>query len=164
MSDTENVSAEVRELIELVLKEPVDIGTNVALPAESNTVPNATDKSIQSMDTESEIPAVNSKGENQAVGDPVIGTDNRQTHSISAPETDLRVIESNALRLIAQYGSDSDSEEEELSDDDGSASSEDVVAIDNVEGVLQKTITNGNYRVISSDSEERYARKTQCCW
>ncbi|XP_037039897.1 H/ACA ribonucleoprotein complex non-core subunit NAF1 [Bradysia coprophila] len=151
MSDTENVSAEVRELMELVLKEPIESATNVTLlPVKENTVPNATDQSIQSMDTDSDVPVVNAEIPQADIPQSV--TESMRTHITPAPDTDLRVIESNALKLIAQYGSDSDSEEEVS--EDGSSSSGEVVAIDDVEEVLQKTITAGNYRVISSDSEE----------
>lgn len=162
MSDTENVSAEVRELMDLVLKEPVESGVDVALqPVKENKMPTETDKSIQPMDTEPEEPVLNTDTKNQHEVVPITQAKTSQIHITPAPETDLRVIESNALKLIAQYGSDSDSEEE-LSEDD-TASSDEVVAIDDVEEVLQKTITNGNYRVISSDSEERYVRVIQFC-
>lgn len=141
MSDIENVSVEVRELLELVLKKPVQSDTN-----EPDVL--HTDNLIQSMDVQPEIPA-NTNIDLQRTNVPVF-TENKQI--TIAPEPDLRVIESNALKLIAQYGSDSDSVES----DDDTASSDEVVIIDDVESVLQKTITDGNYRVVSSDSEERY--------
>lgn len=145
MSDTENVSVEVRELLELVLKEPVQSDTNVTLKTSEPDI-----QSIQSMDAQPEIP-VNTNIDLQQKNVPILTE--RKYISIS-PEPDLRLIESNALKLIAQYGSDSDSDLVESDID--TASSDEVVAIDDVEMVLQQTITDGNYRVVSSDSEERY--------
>lgn len=142
MSDTENVSVEVRELLELVLKEPVQSDINVTLKT--------SEPDNQSMDAPPEIP-VNTNIDLQQKHVPILTE--RKYLSIS-PEPDLRLIESNALRLIAQYGSDSDSDLVESDND--TASSDEVVAIDDVEMVLQQTITDGNYRVVSSDSEERY--------
>lgn len=142
MSDVENVSAEVRELMELVLKEPVQTEENVT--ANEDALPN------QSMDVQSEIPVI------ARVDVPVV-TENPHSHiTIAPPEPDLRAIESNALKLIAQYGSDSDSDSI-VSDD--TASSDEVVVIDDVQTVLQKTIADGNYRVVSSDSDERCVSK-----
>lgn len=150
MSDTENVSVEVRELLELVLKEPVQSDTNSS-ETSSTTEEHAIQKPIQSVDVQPDIPT-NTNVELQQKSNVPTVVENIQNHISAAPEPDLRVIESNALKLIAQYGTDSDSEE---SDNDTTSSYEVVAIDDDVDTVLQKTITDGNYRVISSDSEDR---------
>lgn len=151
MSDTENVSAEVRELLELVLNEPsIQSETKNVISStnqEENIIPEAEDKTIQSIDADQSKP-VNSNDDQQST---IIQSENDNSQTTQPSQPDLRVIESNALKLIAQYGSDSDSEESP----DESESSDDVVAVDDVNDVLQKTITDGNYRVVSSDSDER---------
>lgn len=160
MSDSDTVSAEVRELLELVLKEPDQSDTNnVTLPMnDQDSVDDTT--SIASMEAQPEIPITTNVEVHQK--DVPIVTANTQSHITPAPEPDLRAIESNALKLIAQYGSDSDSEHE--SDYDTASSDEvvaiddvvEVISVDDVEVAMQKTITEGNYRVVSSDSEDRY--------
>ncbi len=142
MSDTDNgdnVSVEVRELLELVLKEPVDSDTNDTTDTLSPNKEGADAVPIQSMNIQPSVEVTQK--------DVPIVTENIHTHVTSVQEPDLRAIESNALKLIAEYGSDSDSS-------DDTESSGEVIAIDDVDVVLQKTITAGNYRVVSSDSEE----------
>lgn len=156
MCDTDNGSVEVRELLELVLKEPILVQSD----SNDELSTNEQDALVKvkpdvSMDVEPEIPT------NANVELPIVA-ESTHSHITPAPEPDLRLIESNALKLIAQYGSDSDSDTDESGNDTESSdevvaeSSDDVVAIDDVEVVLQKTMTEGNYRVVSSDSEDRY--------
>lgn len=84
---------------------------------------------------------------------PNIGIEQKPTagstveNSTVVPVLEPRVVESNALKMIAQYGSDSGSSEDEYETE----SSDDVVEV-----ILDKTISDGNYRVVDSDSEERY--------
>lgn len=166
MSDSESVSSEVRELLELVLKEPsvgsVDtVDTNATVSTDEGGVNDSPDKTnenlVQSMDVQQEesVETSNAKSNVQATSAPAVVTEKQieitPTINQQPPELDLRVVESNALKLIAQYGSDSESEYDES---DGTESSDEVVAVDDVEVALQKTLNDGNYRVISSDSEE----------
>lgn len=144
MSDIENVSVEIRELLELVLAEPDQPEKNAILSSEEQHAP-PTDNGIQSMNVQPEISSIDPQPKDSVV---VV---NKQIDTV--PEPDLRVIESNALKLIAQYGSDSDSESVES--DNETTSSDEVVAIDDVDVLLQRTIADGNYRVVSSNSDER---------
>lgn len=150
MSDTENVSTEVRELLELVLKEPDQLERNV------NSTNNQQQQESQAAlpDTPMDVQPVIIPNSNINIQQKVVPivAQNAEKHTTVAPEPDLRLIESNALKLIAQYGTDSDSSES----DDDTTSSDEVIAVDDVEINLDKTITDGNYRVVSSDSEERY--------
>lgn len=169
MCDTENGSVEVRELLELVLQEPILVQSDSNDELSTNEQDDLEkDKPNVSMDVEPEIP-INVNVELQQKDSPIIAAESTHSHIIPAPEPDLRLIESNALKLIAQYGSDSDSDTDESDNDTESSdevvaeSSDDVVAIDDVEVVLQKTITKGNYRVVSSDSEDRYGSNDTKC-